>query len=64
MRERILGGYDNFVLPFMIGMAFIFIYLLIGLARIFKHMPGEDRSRFFRSLVSPSIMLKNAKDIL
>lgn len=48
----------------MIGMAFIFIYLLIGLARIFKHMPGEDRSRFFRSLVSPSIMLKNAKDIL
>ncbi|MBO7269146.1 MAG: (Fe-S)-binding protein [Bacteroidales bacterium] len=64
MRERILGGYDNFVLPFMIGMAFIFIYLLIGLARIFKHMPGEDRCRFFRSLVSPSIMLKNAKDIL
>ena len=48
----------------MIGMAFIFIYLLIGLAKIFKHMPGEDRSRFFRSLVSPSIMLKNAKDIL
>ena len=27
-------------------------------------MPEEDRNRFFRSLVSPSIMLKNAKDIL
>jgi Fe-S oxidoreductase len=64
MRERILGGYDNFVLPFMIGMAFIFIYLIIGLIRIFRHMPEEDRNRFFRSLVSPSIMLKNAKDIL
>lgn len=64
MRERIMGGYDDFVLPFMIGMAFILTYLFIGLIRIFKHMPGKDRSKFFKSLISPTIMLKNAKDII
>ena len=59
-----MGGYDDFVLPFMTGMAFILIYLFIGLIRIFRHMPAQDRTRFFKSLLSPSIMLKNAKDIV
>ena len=64
MRERIQGGYDNFVLPFMIGMAFILIYLLIGLIRVFIHIPAQDRIRFLKSLVSPKTMLKNAKDMM
>ena len=51
-------------MPFMLGMAFILIYLFIGLVRIFKHMPVADRSKFFKSLISPSTMFKNAKDIL
>lgn len=64
MRERIAGGYDDFVLPFMIGMAFIIIYLLIALIRLFTHIPPKDRIRFFKSFVNPAIIYKNIKDIL
>lgn len=64
MRERIAGGYDDFVLPFMIGMAFILIYLTIALIRLFAHIPPKDRTKFFKSLINPRIMFKNAKDIL
>ena len=42
MRERIAGGYDPFVLPFEIGIIFIFIYLFIALIRVFNAMPGTD----------------------
>ncbi len=64
MRERIAGGYDDFVLPFMLGMAFIFIYLFIAIVRLFTHIPPQDRVKFFKSLVNPTIMFKNLKDIL
>ncbi|MEG0518147.1 MAG: (Fe-S)-binding protein [Bacteroidales bacterium] len=64
MRERILGGYDNFVLPFMIGMAFIILYLFIGLIRLFKHIPAADRKKFLISLVTPTILYKNIRDII
>lgn len=63
MRERIAGGYDSFVLPFMIGMGFIIIYLIIALIRLFRHMPQQDRIKFMKSLVNPVIMCKNIKDI-
>ncbi|MEG0891692.1 MAG: (Fe-S)-binding protein [Bacteroidales bacterium] len=64
MRERILGGYDNFVLPFMIGVAFIIVYLLIGLIRLFKHIPGPDRKKLLISLVTPTAIYKNIRDII
>lgn len=64
MRERIAGGYDDFVLPFMLGMVFIFIYLLIAIIRLFTHIPPQDRVKFFKSLVNPTIMFKNLKDII
>ena len=64
MRERIAGGYDNFVLPFMIGMSFVLIYLTIALIRLFRHIPPQDRVKFFKSLINPRIMYKNCRDIL
>lgn len=64
MRERILGGYDDFVLPFMIGMTFILAYLLIGLIRLFKHIPGPDRKKLLISLVTPTAIYKNTRDII
>ncbi len=64
MRERIQGGYDNFVLPFMIGMAFILTYLLIGLVRIIIHLPPQERIKFLKSAINPATILKNAKDIV
>lgn len=64
MRERIAGGYDDFVIPFMVGMAFIFIYLFIALIRLFTHIPPKDRIKFFKSLVNPKILYKDCRDIL
>ncbi len=64
MRERIAGGYDNFVLPFMLGITFVLIYLSIGLIRLFVHIPHKERLKFFKSLVNPAIIYRNAKDIL
>lgn len=64
MRERILSGYDPFVLPFMIGMIFILAYLFIGLIRILKHIPGSDRKKLALSFVTPKIIYKNVRDII
>lgn len=63
MRERFLTGYNDFVLPFMIGLIFILSYCLIGLVRIILQLPKEDRRRFFLSLVNPKTMAKNIRDI-
>ena len=64
MKERIFDGYDNFVLPFMIGMIFILIYLGIGLIRLIKHIPAGDRKKLLISLFTPSHIYKNSKDIV
>lgn len=64
MRERILGGYDDFVIPFMAGMIFLLIYLTIALIRLFPHITPQDRKRFAISLITPKILLKDIKDII
>ena len=63
MRERFLTGYNDFVLPFMIGMVFILTYCIIAMMRIIAQLPKEDRRRFFISLVTPKTVAKNIKDI-
>lgn len=64
MRERILGGYDDFVLPFMIGMIFIISYLLIGAIRIIIHIPSSDRKKLLLSFINPKIIYLNIRDII
>lgn len=64
MIERIVGGYDNFVLPFMIGMYFIFAYLGIAIIRLFMNIPKEDLNKLLISLITPKIIFKNIKDIV
>ena len=63
MRERFASGYNDFVLPFLIGMAFVITYCLVALMRILLQLSPEDRKRFFISLVTPKTMLKNVRDI-
>ncbi len=62
MREIYLSGYNNFVLPFMIGMIFVLSVCLIGAMKIIFQLTGEDRKKFFLSLINPKIMAKNVKD--
>jgi len=57
IRERIL--FDNFVLPFMIGMAFVLVWLTVGFVRILKKMPKEDLRKFFLSFLNPKILTKD-----
>lgn len=63
MRERFLTGYNDFVLPFVFGMLFILTYCIVGLVRIIRQLPKEDRKRFFISIINPKTALKNVKDI-
>jgi len=63
MRERIPAAFHPFVLPFLIGMGFVLLYCIIGMVRLFLQLTAEDRKKFLRSLVTPSIIVKNIKDI-
>ena len=62
MREIYLSGYNNFVLPFMLGMIFVLSWCLIGAVRVILQLHKDDRKKFFMSLVNPKIMAKNIKD--
>ncbi len=63
MEDRIPGGYDNFVIPFLAGMAFILAYCIAKLIGIIMHMPSDDRKKLLLSLVNPRIIAKNIADI-
>ena len=63
MIDRISSGFHPFVLPFLAGMAFVLLYCLYGIIRILVQLPGEDRRKFFISLVTPATALRNVRDI-
>ncbi|MBQ6689828.1 MAG: 4Fe-4S dicluster domain-containing protein [Bacteroidales bacterium] len=62
MREIYLSGYNNFVLPFMLGMLFVLTWCIVGAVRIILQLPHQDRKAFFLSLVNPKIMARNIRD--
>ncbi|MFA6676169.1 MAG: (Fe-S)-binding protein [Bacteroidales bacterium] len=64
MEERFLSGYNNFVIPFMVGMVFILVYCLLGLIKMIYQLPIRDRNKFLLSLITPTLIFKNIKDIL
>ncbi|MDD4638558.1 MAG: hypothetical protein PHT63_02210 [Bacteroidales bacterium] len=43
MKERLVFGYDPFVLPFLTGMMFMIGYLLDGSIRIIICLNGRER---------------------
>ena len=63
MSERFAVPYNDFVLPFMIGMVFVLIFLFIGLVKIIKDLPGRDRKKFFLLFVNPKRLALSIKDI-
>ncbi len=64
MSERFLNSYNDFVLPFMIGMGFMFVYIIIGAFRVIGQLPKEDKKKFFLSFLKPKILWKDFKDII
>lgn len=64
MKDRFISGYNDFVLPFVIGMSFILVYLAIGIIRVIVQLPARDRKKFFLSLINPRLWVINLKDII
>ncbi len=63
MKERILAAYDPFVLPFVFGMTFVLAWCLFSLAKILFQLTPADRRKFALSLVTPTTIVKNLRDI-
>ena len=56
--------FHPFVLPFVIGMAFVLTYCAVGLIRVILQLPKEDRKKFWRSLVTPKTAWANIRDLI
>ena len=63
MRERIASHFDPFVIPFLVGMAFVLGYCLIAMIRVIAQLPKEDRKRFLVSLITPKYLWMDIRDI-
>jgi Fe-S oxidoreductase len=55
--------FHPFVLPFVLGMAFVLTYCVVGLLRVIGQLPKDDRKQFWRSLVTPKTAWANIRDL-
>ena len=55
--------FHPFVLPFVLGMAFVLTYCLVGLIRVISQLPKNDRKKLWRSLVTPKTAWANIRDL-
>jgi len=63
VKERLIFGYDPFVLPFTLGMVFIILYLLVGTVRIILALDDSERKLILKSFF-PLKLFKSIKDII
>ena len=56
--------FHPFVLPFVLGMAFVLTYCVVGLVRVIAQLPKDDRRKFWRSLVTPKTAWANIRDLI
>ena len=63
MKERILAAYDPFVLPFVFGITFVLGYCLLALVKVLIELTPADRKKFALSLITPSAIAKNVRDL-
>lgn len=52
------------MLPFVLGMAFVLTYCVVGLLRVIGQLPKDDRKKFWRSLVTPKTAWANIRDLV
>ncbi len=55
--------FHPFVLPFVLGMAFVLTYCVVGLFRVILQLPKDDRKKFLLSLVTPKTAWANIRDL-
>lgn len=56
--------FHPFVLPFVLGMAFVLTYCVVWLLRVIGQLPKDDRKKFWRSLVTPKTAWANIRDLV
>ena len=56
--------FHPFVLPFVLGMAFVLTYCVVGFLRVIGQLPKDDRKKFWRSLVTPKTAWANIRDLV
>ena len=56
--------FHPFVLPFVLGMAFVLTYCAVGFLRVIGQLPKDDRKKFWRSLVTPKTAWANVRDLV
>ena len=56
--------FHPFALPFVLGMAFVLTYCVVGLFRVIGQLPKDDRKKFWRSLVTPKTAWANVRDLV
>ena len=56
--------FHPFVLPFVLGMAFVLTCCAVGFVRVIGQLPKDDRKKFWRSLVTPKTAWANVRDLV
>ena len=64
MVERFSTGFDPFVIPFLVGMAFVLAVCLLKAVRAVCELGREDRKKFLLSLLNPNLVIKDIADII
>lgn len=55
LEERVIFGFDPFVIPFTLGMVFIILYLFVGTVRIIASLDNKEKKRLLRHVFSFNI---------
>ncbi|MCQ2111631.1 MAG: hypothetical protein MJY79_09080, partial [Bacteroidaceae bacterium] len=63
MIDRIPSGFNPFVIPFLVGMAFVLSYFAFFIVRMFLQLPVEDRKKLLLSFLNPKILAKDIRDL-
>lgn len=63
MIDRIPSGFHPFVIPFLVGMGFVFLYCALGVLKILYELSWAERRKFLLSLINPKYIYRNIRDI-
>lgn len=63
MIDRIPSGFNPFVIPFLVGMAFVLSYFAFFIIRMFLQLSVEDRKKLLLSFLNPKILAKDIRDL-
>ena len=63
MIDRVPSGFHPFVIPFLAGMGFVFLYCALGVLKILYELSWAERRKFLLSLINPKYIYRNIRDI-